>query len=190
MACEIDVAQLSILRKHAGSAQLVDVRSADEFAAGHVPGAANIPFEQIEQRLGDLNREQTLVLICKGGTRATMAAQRLQDKRGNLMVLTGGTDAWAQAGMPLVASAKSRWPMDRQVRLAAGLLVLGSVLVSLTIYTPMIYLAGLVGLGLTGAGLTDFCPMGVFLSKLPWNRASNSAPTACTLPRGNGRTTK
>ena len=105
MAHEIDVAQLSILRKHAGSAQLVDVRSADEFATGHVPGAANIPFEQIEQRLSDLNREQTLVLICKGGTRATMAAERLQGQRGNLMVLAGGTDAWARAGMPLVAKA-------------------------------------------------------------------------------------
>jgi hypothetical protein len=49
----------------------------------------------------------------------------------------------------------------------------------------MVYLAGLVGLGLAGAGLTDFCPMAILLVKMPWNRASKSAPVACSLPRGN-----
>lgn len=182
---EIEVSQLSALREETGKAQLIDVRSTCEFAAGHVPGAANIPLEEIERRIGDLNAEQTLVLICKSGKRAGIAADFLKDKRGNLAVLQGGTDAWAKAGLPLVVSAKSRWALDRQVRLAAGLLVLSSVVVSLTVYPPMVYLAGLVGLGLTGAGLTDFCPMAILLAKMPWNRASKSAPVACSLPRGN-----
>jgi len=179
---EIEVSQL---RQLAGAAHLVDVRSAGEFAAGHVPGAANIPLEEIERRLGDLNSGETLVLICKGGMRAGMAAELLKDKRANLAVLHGGTDAWANAGLPLVMSAKSRWALERQVRLAAGLLVLGSVVLSLAVYPPMVYLAGLVGLGLTGAGLTDFCPMGLLLAKMPWNRARQSAPAACTLPHKN-----
>lgn len=182
---EIEVSQLSALSEQTGKAQLVDVRSAGEFAAGHVPGSANIPLEEIEQRIGDLNSEQALVLICKGGTRAGIAADLLKDKRGNLAVLQGGTDAWAKAGFPLVVSTKSRWALERQVRLAAGLLVLSSVVVSLTVYPPMVSLAGLVGLGLTGAGLTDFCPMGILLAKMPWNRASKCAPVACSLPRGN-----
>jgi len=182
---EIEVSQLKGLCEPIGSAQLVDVRSAGEFAAGHVPGAMNIPLDEIERRLGDLNFEQTLVLICKGGKRACMAAELIQDKRGKLAVLRGGTDAWVKEGLPLVVSAKSRWALERQVRLAAGLIVLSSVVLSLTVYAPMIYLAGFVGLGLTGAGLTDICPMGMLLARLPWNRVSRSAPSACALPRGN-----
>jgi len=182
---KIEVSQLSTLCGQASAAQLVDVRSAGEFAAGHVPGAVNIPLEQIERRLGDLNAAETLVLICKAGTRARMAAELLQDKRGNLAVLEGGTEAWAEAGLPLVASAESGWALERQVRLVAGLLVLTSVVLSGTFYPPMAYLAALVGLGLTSAALTDYCPMAVLLGKMPWNRAGKSAAAACALPRGN-----
>ena len=173
---EIEVSQLSTVSEQAGAAQLVDVRSAGEFAAGHVPGAVSIPLEEIERRLGDLNAEQTLVLICKSGTRSGIAAEFLKDKRAKLAVLQGGTEAWAKAGLPLVVSAKSRWALERQVRMAAGLLVLGSVMLSLTIYPPTVYLAGFVGLGLTGAGLTDYCPMAILLAKMPWNRTNKSVP--------------
>ena len=182
---EIGVSQLSTVGKQGGAAQLVDVRSAGEFAAGHVPGSMNIPLEEIERRLGDLNAEQPLVLICKGGTRAGIAAEFLKDKRVNLAVLQGGTEAWVKAGLPLVVSAKSRWAPERQVRLAAGLLLLSSAVLSLTVYPPMVYLAGFVGLGLTGAGLTDFCPMALLLAKMPWNRASKTAPVSCRLRPSN-----
>ena len=180
---QIEVSQLSTAQ--GGAVQLVDVRSAGEFAAGHVPGAVNIPLEEIERRLGDLNAEQTLVLVCKGGTRAGIAAELLKGKRGNLAVLQGGTEAWRKAGFPLVVSAKSRWALERQVRLAAGLLLLGSIGLSLTVYPPTVYLAGLVGLGLTGAGLTDFCPMAILLAKMPWNRASDGRRVSCRLRPGN-----
>ena len=182
---EIEVSQLSTMCEQGGAAQLVDVRSVGEFAAGHAPGAVNIPLEEIERRLGDLNAEQTLVLICKGGTRAGIAAEFLKDKRRNLAVLRGGTEAWAKAGLPLVVSAKSRWALERQVRLAAGLLLLSSVVLALTVYPPMVYLAGFVALGLTGAGLTDFCPMALLLAKMPWNRASKTAPVSCRLRPSN-----
>ena len=95
---EIEVSQLGTVCEQGGAAQLVDVRSAGEFAAGHVPGAVNIPLAEIERRLGDLNAKQTLVLICKGGTRAGIAAEFLKDKRGNLAVLKGGTEAWGRPG--------------------------------------------------------------------------------------------
>jgi hypothetical protein len=87
--------------------------------------------------------------------------------------------------LPLVVSAKSRWALERQVRLAAGLLLLSSVVLALTVYPPMVYLAGFVALGLTGAGLTDFCPMALLLAKMPWNRASKTAPVSCRLRPSN-----
>jgi rhodanese-related sulfurtransferase len=152
-------------------AQWVDVRSASEYAAGHLPGAVNIPMEQIEARLDDLRPDLPVVLICQSGKRARMVAGLLQPCREDVAVLEGGTSGWIKAGLPVVVSAKTRWSLERQVRLGAGLLVvIGTVLAALA--SPYwLCLSGFVGLGLTFAGLTDFCPMGVLLSKLPWNGA-------------------
>ncbi|MFY9854212.1 MAG: rhodanese-like domain-containing protein [Terracidiphilus sp.] len=55
-------------------AQLVDVRSAAEFATAHLPGAINIPLEQVELRTADLETHAPVVLVCQGGTRARLAA--------------------------------------------------------------------------------------------------------------------
>jgi len=57
---------------------LVDVRSASEFASGHIPGAVNIPMDQIEARLDDLAVNLPIVLICQAGTRARMTANLLE----------------------------------------------------------------------------------------------------------------
>lgn len=153
-------------------AQLIDVRSASEFASGHIPGAVNIPMDQIEARLDDLQADAPLVLICQAGTRARMTASLLEPCQRRLTVLEGGTNAWLQAGLPVVASVKTRWSLERQVRLGAGLLVLTGVVLALTLNVRWLYLAGFVGFGLTLAGLTDICPMAIALGKMPWNGQS------------------
>ena len=152
------------------SAQWVDVRSASEYAAGHVPGAVNIPLEQIEARLDDLGAERPVVLICQGGQRAAVAGGLLAPHLENMAVLEGGTKAWAEAGLPLVVNARTRWSLERQVRLGAGVLVLTGVLLAVLVNPAWVYLAGFAGLGLTFAGATDFCAMGILLGKMPWNR--------------------
>lgn len=150
----------------------VDVRSATEYASGHVPGAVNIPLDQIENRTADLSSDRPLALICQTGQRARMAATLLAPCLSDNFVVEGGTQAWKEAGLPVVASVKARWSLERQVRLAAGILVLtGSALAA--IFSPYwLILTGFVGMGLTGAGLTDICPMAMFLSRLPWNAVS------------------
>ena len=152
-------------------AQWVDVRSATEFAAGHVRGAVNIPLEQVESRLGDFSTSLPIVLICKSGTRAGMVSAMLRECRTEVRVLTGGTAAWANAGLPLVVTTKSRWSMERQVRLIAGLMVLLSTALAVALDGRWVYLSGFVGLGLTFAGLSDICPLGTLLGKMPWNAA-------------------
>ncbi len=153
-------------------AQWVDVRSASEYAAGHLPGAMNIPMEQIERRFDDLCPNLPVVLVCQSGTRARIAAGLLQPWRQDVTVLEGGTSAWIEAGFPVVVNAKTRWSLERQVRLGAGLLVLAGMALAVLVSPYWLGLSGFVGLGLTFAGLTDFCPMGVLLSKMPWNTAS------------------
>ena len=151
-------------------ALLVDVRSGTEFASGHIPGAVNIPMDQIEVRLDDLHRDLPLVLICQSGQRARMSARLLEPCQRQITVLEGGTKAWIQAGFPVVASVKTRWSLERQVRLGAGMLVLTGAILALTVNPLWAFLCGFVGLGLSFAGLTDICAMGIILGKMPWNR--------------------
>lgn len=164
-------------------AQLVDVRSVTEFAAGHLPGAVNIPLEQIELRIADLDPNAQVVLVCQGGTRARCAHNLLAGSVGNLEVLDGGTDAWIKAGFPVVRSTQARWALERQVRFAAGLLVVAGVLLSLTSRGWLIVPA-FVGCGLTFAGLTGLCPMGELLARLPWNHTRRSPGTESTPSSG------
>ncbi len=164
---------VSELRNHPSPATLlVDVRSGAEFASGHIPGAVNIPMDQIESRLGDLGLNLPIVLVCQSGKRARITASLLEPWQRQTTVLEGGTTAWIEAGLPLVASVKTRWSLERQVRLGAGLLVLTGAILALTVNQRWLFVCGFVGLGLTLAGLTDICAMGIILEKMPWNKLS------------------
>ena len=154
-------------------AQLVDVRSGAEFASGHIPGAVNIPMDQIEARLDDLVLDHPIVLVCQTSQRARMTAGLLEPCGRHIAVLEGGTKAWIDAGLPIVSSVKTRWSLERQVRLGAGVLVLIGVILALTVNPLWVFLCGFVGLGLTLAGLTDICAMGILLEKMPWNGRSH-----------------
>jgi len=59
-------------------AQVVDVRSAGEFAGGHSPGSLNIPLGEIAHRAGELDRERCVIVCCASGTRSAIARLRLR----------------------------------------------------------------------------------------------------------------
>lgn len=88
------------------AAVLIDVREADEYHAGHIPGAVHIPRGLLEFKLSNdpalSARDQKLMLYCKTSGRAALAAQSLQEM-GYLHVLSiqGGFDAWCEAGKPI-----------------------------------------------------------------------------------------
>jgi rhodanese-related sulfurtransferase len=155
---------------------LVDVRTASEYAAGHVPGAINIPIEQIEARLDDLSPGSQIVLVCQSGGRARLAAALLKSYRTDVTVLDGGTLAWMNAGFPVVVNTNTRWALERQVRLVAGVIVVVASVLAMAVSPHWGYLAGIVGLGLTFAGLTGICPMASLLCKMPWNLPSGPKP--------------
>jgi rhodanese-related sulfurtransferase len=164
-------------REHGGERVLaVDVRSPGEFAARHVPGAVNIPMEQIEARMDDLDPGASLVLVCHSGQRAELCQTWLQARGRDCVTLRGGTRAWAEVGLPLVRTAAARWPLERQVRLAAGLLVLLGAGLAVTVDARWFGLSAFVGAGLTFAGLTGLCPMGNLLARMPWNGARPVRP--------------
>lgn len=64
----------------AQGAQVVDVRSAAEFAAGHAPGSVNIPLPEIGQRAAELDRDRPVIVCCASGSRSAIARWRLRSK--------------------------------------------------------------------------------------------------------------
>lgn len=183
MASIISVPQLAELKAGSGRFSLIDVRSPSEYATGHIPGAMNMPMDQVQSRIPDLERENAIVLVCQSGQRARMVAGLLEPCGKDLCILEGGTSAWIKAGLPIVGSSVTRWSLERQVRFAAGLLVLTGVVLALTVSFYWIYLSGFVGLGLTFSGVSGLCPMGSLLGLMPWNRGAScsfEAPKAGT----------
>ncbi|KMO74348.1 Inner membrane protein YgaP [Mycolicibacterium chubuense] len=82
----------------------------------------------------------------------------------------GGITAW-QAGGFAVERGAPKWDLERQVRLAAGLIVALSVLASLVVPGAQ-WVAFAIGAGLTFAAVTDTCAMGMLLARLPYNRGA------------------
>ena len=98
----VDIAGLHAA-KAAGEIHLVDVRTPEEYAQGHVPGAVNLPLNELQSRKGELSAymNEDVYLICKSGRRSASAQVLLkQSGFGRTINVEGGTDAWRAAGHP------------------------------------------------------------------------------------------
>jgi rhodanese-related sulfurtransferase len=94
----VDVAGLKAAIDGGAVKRLVDVRTAEEFAGGHVLGAINVPVDALEARLGELGPPGEVHVICQSGGRSARAAQTLAAKGFVAVNVTGGTGAWKAAG--------------------------------------------------------------------------------------------
>ncbi|GAA5088931.1 rhodanese-like domain-containing protein [Microbacterium yannicii] len=81
---------------------LIDVREVDEFAAGHVPGAINIPMSTIGGRLDELP-EGAFDVICAVGGRSGRVVEALEARGYDATNVDGGTNEWIAAGFPVDA---------------------------------------------------------------------------------------
>jgi rhodanese-related sulfurtransferase len=154
--------------------QLLDVRTPAEHAEIHVPGVHLAPLDRLDARLAaeiGCAKDQPVFLLCRSGSRARQAAEKLE-KSGYTQchVVEGGTMAWAEAGLPVERGTSKVMSLERQVRIAAGAIVLTGVLLAHFIHPAFIWLSGFVGAGLMFAGITDTCAMGMLIGKLPWNQ--------------------
>ena len=81
---------------------VIDVRSAEEYAAGHVPGAVNIPYDQVASRLAEIPKDKDVVLYCRSGRRSGLAAETLEaNGYKDLQLLQGDMPGWEKAGLPV-----------------------------------------------------------------------------------------
>jgi rhodanese-related sulfurtransferase len=84
-------------------AVIVDVRPANEFAQGHMPGAINVPFSELPLKVGQLNKYQskTVILVCATGAQSRKARSQLKKIGFNeVYVLNGGFAEWQSQGLP------------------------------------------------------------------------------------------
>ena len=93
----------SDLAERVAAVQAVDVRWPNEWTAGHIDGSRHIRQDELDDRLGELDRERPIVTICRTGSRSAVAAQWLRDDGFQAENLDGGVEAWVAAGLPLVA---------------------------------------------------------------------------------------
>jgi len=93
------------------NAAVLDLRSADAFANGHLPSARNLPFPELEAKIGQFvkNKNNPLLLVCQTGQQSHKAQRIVKDAGfAEVHVLDGGVDAWHKAGMPVVKQGGSK----------------------------------------------------------------------------------
>lgn len=92
-------------------AQVIDVREADEFAAGHLPEAKNLPLSKLADRAGEIEKlkDKAVIVCCASGMRSIKACGELK-KLGfaKLYNLAGGVDAWVGAGYPIKKGTRNK----------------------------------------------------------------------------------
>ncbi len=160
-----------------GQALFLDVRTPAEFEDAHIEGAVLHPVTELKPADVQvaLQGKSCCVVVCGSGGRATKAAQQLAAASiPGLRVLEGGMKAWRAQGLPVVEGKKTI-SIERQVRIAAGSLVLIGAVLGLTIHPGWIALSAFVGAGLVFAGVTDTCGMAIALARMPWNAKPKSA---------------
>ena len=162
------------------SIEIIDVRSPIEFQEVRVAAARNVPLDVLDPHALAKNRgasdDQPLYVLCKSGARGAEVQQKFADAGyANVVNVEGGIDAYAAAGLPLIRATKVV-SLERQVRIAAGFLVLTGAIA--TLVTGNAYFAAVpafVGAGLMFAGITDSCGMGMLIAKMPWNQVTDNA---------------
>ena len=175
--------ELAELCKDGKKIDLIDVRTPVEYREVHVEIARNVPLDQLDAgalmqaRNGSAN--EPLYVICRSGSRGQQACEKfLQAGFSNVVNIEGGTLACVDAGLPVVRGKKAV-SLERQVRIAAGALVLLGALLGLIVHPAFVGLSAFVGAGLVFAGITDTCGMGMILARMPWNQVKKTASPCC-----------
>lgn len=95
-------------RDASDAVQIVDVRGASEYAAGHLPHSVNVPLGSLPEAIDQLDPHRPILVQCQAGSRSAIAASVLQRAgRHDVTNLTGGFAAWRDAGLPIARGVSS-----------------------------------------------------------------------------------
>ncbi len=153
-------------------AVVVDVREPAEHASEKIEGAVSLPLAQVSKQTLPEHQGKKLVVHCRSGMRSSNACQRLlaEDPSLEIYNLEGGIKAWTDAGQGVQCSGRRCLPLDRQIQIGIGVLILLATLLTAFVNLNFLWLIGFFGVGLIFAGLSGFCGLAMLLSKMPWNQ--------------------
>lgn len=107
----VNVEALEAVKLINNDAVVIDLRSADAFARGHIVSAKNIPSDELDAKLASLEslKSKPIVAVCDAGVTSTKAVNTLRGAGfDSVYGLKGGLNGWSQAGLPLVTGKKTK----------------------------------------------------------------------------------
>jgi rhodanese-related sulfurtransferase len=152
-------------------AQLIDVREPAEHANLHIPNAKLYPGGRISAK-GIEDPEQALIIYCQKGGRGKSACEKLLSENPSLKVynITGGIEHWQESGFDTQKGTSNVLPLDRQVQLSIGTMLLVFSILALTVAPAFVWAVTFIGMGLFIAGSTGFCGLARVVAMMPWNQ--------------------
>jgi len=168
---------IDLINQRTANTCILDVRTDAEVKASGLPDCLHIPLHNLTPELLQAEIVKSgkngsyVYLLCQAGRRAEMAADALKGKiDAELCIIEGGMNAIKQSDIPLKENGRKVIPLERQIRIAAGLLVVIGVALGAWVSPAFYGLSAFVGAGLVFAGITDICLMGMLIAKAPWNK--------------------
>lgn len=153
-------------------AKIIDVRTIPEFQEKHIKDSINIPLGELNLKINELNlkTDNHLLMMCHSGNRAAMAADMLiQSGFPNIKIVEGGMLSWEKANLPIIKE-NGNISLERQVRIAAGTLILLGLAMTWLIAKFFIIIPIFICCGLIYSGISNNCLMAMLLMKLPFNK--------------------
>lgn len=150
---------------------LIDVREPAEHRSEKIPGAENIPLSRIQSNHIKPYKDKKVIFHCKAGKRSEEACQKIiQGLDFDIYSIEGGIDAWSESGMDIEKGSASVLPLNQQVQLAIGIMIVTGLALFQFVTPYGLILPFIAGLGLMNAGLTGWCGLAKVMALMPWNK--------------------
>ena len=182
---EIAASELHQRIKAGDEVTILDVRSPAEYQSGHIPGSRLLPIDEINNSsIAEIAKttgnkaDNPIYVTCWSGLRAKQAANLLTEAGiKNLILLSGGTEAWQKKGLP-TKRCGTNLSLERQVQIAIGSLLILKVFFGFTVHELFFVAGAVIGAGLISAGITRWCGMAQLIARMPWNRERSCSEEA------------
>jgi rhodanese-related sulfurtransferase len=167
-----------------GTRDILDVRTPAEYESTHIPGAVLAPLDTLNAAdflKARTDQSKPIYVVCQSGGRARKAIEKFRSAGfQDCILLEGGTQAWTEAGLPVIRGSRQTLSLMRQVQITIGIVSGAGAVLALTVHRGFAVLPLLTGGGLLVAGLTGTCGLALLLAKMPWNKtAACNGQTCC-----------
>jgi len=153
---------------------VLDLRTSGEREREYLAESLHLPVQQLtregfDQLVQEVDADKPVYLLCQSGRRAQMAIEKLGNCSRKLIIVDGGINGLKSLNHPLECGESKVLPLERQVRISVGLLVVSGVALGVWVNPGFYGLSAFAGAGLIFAGITDICPLAMVVARMPWN---------------------